>query len=117
MRRQAGAVAVDFDMRGSTARYAVTKPRSFDFKSIARAVDGAAYSILKIELETEGHAVRKHCDKCQDDRLFWKIAPTGQEIELDGTIETGRRLRLRGTVSGRDDGHLRLKSSRVVPTP
>ena len=114
VRIRAGAETIDLDGQKGYVRYQLFTARRIDFAAMEKATLGAGYTLKSIALETTGEVVRARCKTCNDERPFLKIDPTGQLLELDGTVAAGRLLRVHGSVSGWAENHAVLKVIRAV---
>ena len=74
-------------------------PKKIDFTALQTAAHGAGYTIKKMEIETSGTVTKAPGTTSKKEVLFLKVDKTGQLLEIEGGVEAGRHVRIRGSTT------------------
>ena len=87
------------DTEKGYARFTMLTPKKIDFTAIQTATHGAGYTITNLAIETSGIVTKASGTTSEKEALFLKVDKTGQLLEIDGDVEAGGHVRIRGSTT------------------
>ncbi|MDP6357591.1 MAG: hypothetical protein QF473_20915 [Planctomycetota bacterium] len=98
------------DTRAGYVKFAFFKTRKIDLVKLGKIIDGAGYTLKKLELEVKGDIAESETEK---GRYELKLE-TGQTFYLEGTHSPKTGVLVKGEVQGWDTWTPKIKNLKEV---